>query len=197
MPNTNIKTIASWAVVIIIVVGSAWYVFSGSPKGNGGVSPVATTTASTQQGTNTPSHSYTVKSGSTTQRIVAPVSASAKIIGVTTLSYLFGLKQPLVCSVRTTGTSVQRSGTMYIADGEMRANFTSSSMIDDGTYLYAWQSDASKGLKLLAASSVSGSAIASNGGFDLSTILSFACNPWAKNPSVFVPPTSVSFSNSL
>ena len=87
----------------------------------------------------------------------------------------------------------------------MRGNFTSTingiltntSMIHDGEYLYAWTSGASKGLKLPAASSVSGSAIASNGGFDLSTDLSFACNPWTENTSVFTPPASISFSNTL
>ncbi len=185
----------------VIVAASAWYVFSRNPNGSGGNPPVATTTPTSLpalQGKSMPAPVPATKSGSgTAQRTTVPAPAPAKASGVTPLSYIFSLKQSLVCSIRTTGTSIQRSGTMYIADGEMRANFTSSSMIDDGTYLYVWQGGASKGLKLLAASSASGSAIASNGGFDPSTPLSFACNSWTKNASLFTPPASVSFSNSL
>ncbi len=84
---------------------------------------------------------------------------------------------------------------MYVADGEMRVNFAHTSMIDDGAYFYAWTDGASQGLKLLAASSASGSAIAANGGFDPASNISFACNPWTANMSVFVPPASISFSN--
>lgn len=194
--NTN-QTIV-WAVVAIVALGSLWYVFSSNLSGSGTGSPVATTTVSTstqtQQGANNPPPARTGQ-GSTPSK--PPTPTSAKIVGTTPISYLFDLRQPLVCSVKTTGTSVSRSGTMYVADGEMRADFTNTSMIDDGTYLYVWAKGATKGLKLLAASGASGSAIASNGGFDLITPLSFACNPWTKDASVFVPPSSVSFSNTL
>jgi hypothetical protein len=70
-------------------------------------------------------------------------------------------------------------------------------MISDGTYLYTWKSGAANGLKLLSSSSVSGSAMASNGGFDPGTSVSFECNPWAENVGIFTPPSTVTFSNSL
>ncbi|MDE1944624.1 MAG: hypothetical protein KGH97_04000 [Patescibacteria group bacterium] len=119
------------------------------------------------------------------------------MVGVTPVSYLLGLKDSLVCSIKTTGSSAQRSGTLYVADGELRADLTGATMISDGAYLYEWQKGATKGLKLPATSSVAGSAIAANGGFDLATPLSFACNPWTTDASFFTPPDSVSFSNSL
>ena len=135
-----------------------------------------------------------VKSPTKTASTPAPVPTkpTAKTAGIASLSFLLGLKQPLICSVKTM-SGPARSGTAYVAMGMARANFTSSSMIDDGTYLYAWTNGAATGLKLLAASSVSGSAIASNGGVDLATNLSFSCNPWITDTSFFVQPSSVSF----
>ncbi len=192
------KAIAGVVAGIIIVVGGAWYVFSNSPKENKVGTSVATTTTLTStpvlQRKNTFLPSSSIGKGSTMPKLVE-TPTSARIVGVTTISYLFGLKQSLVCSIKTVGTPLERSGTMYIANGEMRAYLTSTSMLDDGTYLYAWTDGASKGLKLLAASYVSGSTIATNGGFDLATTLAFACNSWAENTNVFIPPASVSFSN--
>lgn len=202
MPPTNIKNtnqLIVWAAVAIVVLVSVWYVFLSGSGGSGLGLPIATTTAptttGTQQGTNNPPPART-KQSTAPSKPVTPTSA--KVVGVTPVSYLFSLKESLACSFKTTGTSVQRSGTLYIADGAMRANLTNgATMIDDGAHIYLWGTGASKGLELLAASSVSGSAIASNGGFDLATPLSFACNPWKTDSSVFTPPSSVSFSNSL
>jgi hypothetical protein len=112
------------------------------------------------------------------------------------MGYLVSLKQPLVCTVKSTA-GYARSGTMYVADGKIRANFTGSSMINDGTHLFAWMTGAIKGIELLTSSSASGSAIATNGGIDPATDISFACNPWTVDASVFSPPSSVSFFSSL
>lgn len=184
----NNKTI-TWVVLAVAVIGGAWYLSSGS-NGGVGAPPVATTTAPTS--TSTSKATAPAKSGTVKKTVTAP----AKIAGVSTLSYLFGLKQSLVCTVKTSG-SLSHSGTMYIADAKMRANFTTSSMIDDGESLYVWMNGASKGLQLSAASSASGSAATFNGGFDPSTDITFSCGAWAKDASVFVPPSSVSFSNTL
>lgn len=174
-----------WIAVAIVVLGGAWYFFS-SPSGNQDVAPVATTT---QQGTKPTTATRPAGSG-TTQKPAVPTKAA----GVNTLSYLYSLKQPLVCAV-TVGTTVKRSGTMYIADAKMRVNFSATSMIDDGSYLYVWTKGATKGLKLSSVSSVSGSAIAANGGFDPANPFSFSCNSWTKDANVFSPPTSITFSN--
>lgn len=187
--------IIAGAIVVAIVLGGAWVFFGSSSGGNGNVPSTATTTL---QASTTPQ-----KTAQTTYRAPAKSPAwhpvqkppvAAKISGITPLAYLFSLRQPLLCAIQTTD-SYRRSGTMYIADGKMRVNFPHTSMIDDGMYFYVWTDGASQGLKLLAASSASGSAIASNGGFDPATNISFACNPWTANMSVFAPPASVSFSN--
>lgn len=181
---------AVWIVIALAVVGAAWYyvaetVLSGTSAG----SPVATTTAPT---------ATTTQAVKTTSKAVTPrpTATTAKVAGVNTMAYLLDLKEPLVCSVKTT-TGYARSGTMYVAGGKIRANFANSSMINDGTHLFAWMTGAIKGIELLSSSSVSGSAIATNGGIDPTTDISFACNPWAVDASVFTPPASVSFFSSL
>jgi hypothetical protein len=186
-----------WAVFAIVVLGGVWYLSSRPQEAAETVSPAAPTTelvgTSTEQTTTTTTtKTTTTPVRTTTTKTVAP----AKVTGVGPLSYLFGLKQALVCNV-STKTGVKRSGTMYVAEGKMRVNFGTSAMIDDGAYLYAWTSGASKGLKLLASGSASGSAIAMSGGFDPAYDLSYSCNPWTVNEGLFVPPASISFSNTL
>ena len=177
-----------WAVGVVIVLGAVWYLSAGTS----GWSDQGTYTAPTSStGTTTKPPA----SGTTKPTAPKPTPTTAKMVGVNTLAYLFNLKQPLVCAIKPSAL-VKRTGTMYIANGQMRANFTTTSMIDDGAFLYAWTNGATTGLKLTAGSSVSGSAIASKGGFDLVNDISYACNPWTVDASVFTPPSSISFSDS-
>ena len=184
--NMNTQTVVG-IVIAVIALGGVWYLASNSTGGNTGT--VATTTpfiptVTTASKQTTPKPSTPV----TTQ----PTKTTAQTVGVGSLSYLLGLRQSLVCSVKTTAGTL-RSGTLYVSAGMARANLVGSSMIHDGTYLYAWMTGATTGTKLLAASSVSGSAIVSKGGVDPTANLSYACNPWTADTSIFVPPTSVSF----
>ena len=186
MPN---KTLL-WVLALVIVFAGGWYYFM--------IAPAAVTQSPNATSTPTAATSVsntTTKTGAATTT-KKPTKTTSKIVGIGTIPYLISLKQPLICSIKTT-TGYSRSGTLYVANGKVRGNFVSSSMIDDGTHLYAWMTGAIKGLVLLAASSASGSAIASNGGIDLATDISFACNPWTVTASVFVPPASISFFNSL
>lgn len=200
-----------FVTVVIVVAGVVSYFFSNHQKINGGESSIATTTSpigtSTQQVTYKPPSSlpptkvgYPAKSAVSQKSVT---SAPNEIVGVGSVSYLLSLNQSLICTIKALSAYTKRSGTIYVAKGEMRGNFvsyingvlTSTSMVDDGKYLYVWVNNALTGLKLLAASGVSGSAIASNGGLDLAASLSFGCNPWTENPNVFVPPTAISFSS--
>ena len=187
------KKIVAGAIGAVLILSGAWIFFGSSSGGGGSTAPTATTTpqasTSPQQTTG-----YRAPAKSPAWHPVQKPPVAAKISGITPLAYLFSLKQSLLCAIQTTD-SYKRSGTMYVADGKMRVNFARTSMIDDGMYFYAWTDGAAQGLRLLAASSASGSAIAGSGGFDPASNISFACNPWTANMSVFVPPASVSFSN--
>ena len=192
----NTKTIVGVIVGVAILAAGLGYLASNAMRGNTAV-VTATTTPTTASSTTfaatlakvVPKKITTTKSSYTPTE---PTKTTAKTAGIGSLQYLLGLKEPLVCSVKALN-GPSRSGTLYVAAGSARANFTNSSMIDDGNYLYAWMTGATTGTKLLAPLSVSGSAIANNGGVDPATILSFSCNPWTVNASFFVPPTSVSF----
>ena len=189
----DIKIVAG-AIGAAIILGGAWIFFGSLSGGNGSGSSTATTTMQASTSPQQAAQTTRAPAKSPAWHPVQKPPVAAKISGITPLAYLFSLKQSLLCAIQTTD-SYRRSGTMYVADGEMRVNFAHTSMIDDGTYFYAWTDGASQGLKLLAASSASGSAIAGNGGFDPTSNISFACNPWTANMNVFVPPASVSFSN--
>ena len=197
----------TWIFVAVLVVGVAALLII-SRFGNGQPSPASTATttaATTTEAAATSSAAVPARGTSRTTTRPAATVMAPKVAGVGPLSYLFTFKEPLVCSAKTTSPYAKRSGMVYVSGGELRGNFsgyvngvlTDTSMIDDGTYLYAWKSGALKGLQLPAASSAAGSAIATAGGIDPAAQVSYACNPWAENSSVFVPPASVSFSNSL
>lgn len=180
----NTKTIV-WALVAIVVFGGVWYLATSSMGGNVGgatatTSPTSSTVAPARQ---TTSSSYVAPK---------PVKTAAKTAGIAPLTSLMSMKQALLCSFKTM-SGVARSGTLYVAPGLARLNLSTASMIDDGTYLYVWTKGVTTGTKLLAASSVSGSAVTSKGGVDPAADLSFSCNLWTVDGSVFLPPASVSF----
>ncbi len=208
MKNIKISNEAIVWVVVAVGIGVGIWLLLVSPSAEwGGSVPVASSTP--QMGTTSapvaaaPDALAPVRSAPVKKPSAPSVTLPAKVVGNNSIPYLLGLKEPFICTIETTNLSVRRSGTMYVADGKMRVDFsgyanglfTKTSMIDDGKYLYVWADGASTGLKLLAASSASGSAIASHGGIDLATPFTFACASWATDARVFAPPTSVSFSN--
>jgi hypothetical protein len=198
-------------VGVMVVLGGVWYFFTHQSQSTVVITPpVATTTEAVATSTApvpqpvaiTHKTNVTTKAPAPKPVGLAPEAVPPTVAGVNTVSYLFGLKQSLFCNIKTSNSN-KLSGTLYVANDEMRGDFTSiingistnTSMIDDGNYLYVWKSGTPTGLKLLSASSVSGSAIANNGGIDLATNITFACNPWIENATFFAPPSSVTFSN--
>lgn len=131
------------------------------------------------------------------------VSAPVEVTGIGSLNYLMGLGSNLTCSVSTIGPTLRRSGTAYLSGSLARVSLNtavgnstfSSAMIDAGGYLYVWAQGGTHGIKLLAASGASGSAAVSYGGVDPSQTLSYSCNLWKTDASLFVPPQSIAFTD--
>ena len=131
------------------------------------------------------------------------VSAPVTVAGVGTLDNLLTYKSDLTCAVTTLGTALPRTGTVYLSDGDLRGDFNitvdgrslHSSMIDAGGYLYAWMDAGTHGVRLLAASSVSGSAIVSYGGVNPVQEISYSCNLWKAGHTQFAPPSSIAFTD--
>lgn len=196
------KTIAG-IVIAVLALGGAWYLFTtqAAKLRNEISAPVATTTPTAAA----PAQKQIAPKPTRTPSASKPVaSTGAATGGVGSITSLLALKQSLSCDIETINPIVKRSGTLYVDSGRVRGDFityidgnkVSTSMIDDGTSLYAWTSGSATGLKLPAALSASGSAIASHGGIDLAATFNYSCNPWAANASLFIPPASITFSTS-
>lgn len=181
-----------------MIIGGIWYIATDVPERSIEETAATTTPAAALKipsaPTPTPVKSSTPVKPATTQP--SPV----KVSGYNSISSLLTQKEPLVCTIKA--PSLNRSGTVYVAGGKMRINLKSLlngvtvnvSMINDGSSLYVWKNGASTGLKLSAVLSVSGSAAASHGGIDPATEVSFSCNAWGVDASVFTPPSAVTFS---
>lgn len=178
----NTQTIV-WIILAAVIIGGIWLILATPADNTATGSETETATSSTSGGV-----------GQTPQGFASPptVQTSTTTTGVGSLNYLLSLKTPLVCSVKTK-TGITRSGTLYVAGGMARVNFSNSTMINDGTSLYAWRTGATSGTKLPASVGASGSSIATKGGVDPSANLSYLCGPWQADARLFIPPTGVTF----
>lgn len=196
-----------WSVIVgLLLVCLLLAISSPSGKKNLAKDLVATTTLMVATTTSAMSPAIkTIPMQTGTARITTNAAAPAKVAGYNSASYLLGRKESLVCTISEINpyTKAKRTGTMYVASGELRANFSGyingvpvkSSMINDAKFLYVWTDGVTTGLKLSAVSSASGSTIASHGGIDLTTPFSFSCGSWVVDKNYFIAPSSVTFSN--
>ncbi len=133
------------------------------------------------------------------------VSALVTVAGVGTLNNLIALKSDLTCAISTLGSPLARTGTVYLSEGNLRGDFATtidgrtleSSMLETGGYLYAWMAIGTHGVRLLAASTASGSAVVSYGGINPTQELSYSCNLWKADASRFAPPANIAFTDTL
>ncbi|MGB4076152.1 MAG: hypothetical protein WBK28_00410 [Minisyncoccia bacterium] len=104
------------------------------------------------------------------------------------------------CSIQTTIENAASEGTTYIADGKIRADFTSSingaimtsHMIQADGYIYTWSDSLPQGMKLPIPSS-NDPAVSEAVAFDYSQQVDYDCAPWVKDDAKFAPPAEVSF----
>ena len=206
--NTRLSQnqIAALAIIIVVIGGGAWY-FSTAHRAPQAATPLATPSPPAAATTSpTPATKSAAPARPTRPRTPQPARTEPVVIsGYSSISYLLSLKQSLSCTVDAVAAGARRTGTIYVAGGKMRGDFSGlvngvaakTSMIDNGTRVYVWTDGATTGLELLAASSVNGSVIASHGGIALSSDFSFACSRWTEDQNLFVPPPSVTFSNTF
>jgi hypothetical protein len=111
-------------------------------------------------------------------------------------------------SVRCTFTyeapNSSSTGEVFVADGKVRGNFkvnvTSPAagtfdafMIADGEMSWVWTSAMPQGFKVPVADE--GAPAPTGEGIDYNQDLDYSCAPWATDPSVFVPPADIAFSD--
>jgi len=123
----------------------------------------------------------------------------------TTIKDLMASGSPQKCSVSYTVNDTQNQGTVYVAGGKSRLDFSfqvngnvkSSSMINDGQFTYAWIDGMSVGYKMAIQKDAT-STNAFGGDKSIQSIdpnlkYQFSCSGWTVDSSKFVPPSSVSF----
>lgn len=99
-------------------------------------------------------------------------------------------------------------GTMYIANGKMSGDFTLTSlegeltrgrMINDGAYTYTWDDATKTGMKIAMTESLEKAgedAIANNPQvFEMDKKTDYRCRLWVADPTRFIPPTDVQFTD--
>lgn len=99
------------------------------------------------------------------------------------------------------------SGTVYMNAGKVRGDYTleaegatlqSHMIVENNTTLYMWQEGQKTGLKMTfdaTAESNSASETTPAGQDTLDNPVSYECSPWTADASLFVPPSTVSFSS--
>lgn len=114
------------------------------------------------------------------------------------------------CTVSYTGNQAGTSGTTYVSGKKVRADFTVktsdgketvSHMIQDGTYAYIWTANSTVGtkMKVEAVENTDKTAAApsqpQSQAVDLNQKVNMKCSDWRVDESVFVPPTTVKFTD--
>jgi hypothetical protein len=99
-------------------------------------------------------------------------------------------------------TSVE--GTVYVANGKMRGDFSSTSeqikvnghMIADGEYSYVWSDLDNQGIKMLIDQQESSNAPTDTNTQtpDINQSYTFNCQGWTQDNTMFVPPSNITFS---
>lgn len=108
------------------------------------------------------------------------------------------------CTFGSEGTGFSSSGTSYVSQGKMRADFTSkieqlkqtvdSHMIQDGGFVYVWTSLAPQGFKAKTTLGTKDSATQFNAqGVNIDQKYAYNCTPWTVDGSLFDLPTGVTF----
>ncbi len=124
------------------------------------------------------------------------------------LKDLLGMTAAQKCTFSNKTDNMESSGTVYVAGGKMRGDFTSvvsgkttsSHMIVDGTTNYTWMEGEKTGYKMTfdpsdvaAQPSVGSAGSAQSQAPDLSQQGNYSCSGWIAESSSFTPPDDVKF----
>ncbi|HYF13313.1 MAG TPA: hypothetical protein VD928_03395 [Candidatus Paceibacterota bacterium] len=118
----------------------------------------------------------------------------------TTLRDLITSATPQRCTFQTATAQTSSSGTTYIANGQMRGDFTStangqtlhSHMIVRGGESYIWTDEMEQGYKL-SFDTLSAQGSQATQWFDPNQRTDYECTPWSVDQSMFTLPQGVTF----
>lgn len=109
--------------------------------------------------------------------------------------------QSYKCTIQTTVQGVEVNGVVYVANKNIRGDFSSSipmygavqgHMIADSTAVYVWSSVVPQGYKFVR-TETGGSATVAGQTLDFNQTYSYKCAPAQADASLFVVPTNITF----
>ena len=124
--------------------------------------------------------------------------------GEMSLKALAAAGRPVSCTFADKGTDSESTGTVFVANGKVRADFNSTTsaggqntiqghMISDGQFSYVWTSLSTTGLKM-SATGTAGQSSNSGASIDQDKKLNYTCQPWPADSSQFDLPKGITFS---
>ncbi len=121
--------------------------------------------------------------------------------GAGTFAEIIGRAGSWQCDVKTNVQEAPSEGTAYIADGKVRADFTSvvsgqtfvSHMISADGYVYTWSDAYPQGVKMPMPELSEEPAQGSTAGLSYHSQVDYDCAIWGKDETKFVPPSTVTF----
>ncbi len=132
--------------------------------------------------------------------VAEPIPKVPQVSAATSLRGLLDEKKNLECVYKDTGEGAEIAGMIYLNQGKMAADFTTSgtaagnvksSIIFDGTNFYVWSSAlATIGIKVPAEQFEKSGAMKS---LSLDEQKAYDCKDWTPVPAKFVPPKTVTF----
>ena len=183
------KNIIIGAIILLIVVIGGWYLWS---QNNGSTAGAAAVTATTTEST-----------AGTDVGAVAPVGT-----GTGPLQNVFSRGGNYTCTFSTVSTAAgsgsNSSGTIYVAGGKTRGEFSATSntgtmtlvhIIRTSTENYTWIEGQPTGIETAITPTTATRINPAGAGFsdDALASVSWDCHPWVPDPKQFVPPTLITF----
>lgn len=177
----NIKLVAL-AIAVCVIAGGAFYFFSSK---NGDTSDVNKQTGE-----------------KVTEGAFAPAMDN-NLNGTGSFKNLIGMGKSVQCSISYKPATAEGAydGSIYVSGGKMRGTFSmtmngsamETNMIMDGTTGYTWSKSPMGETAVKFAIDSNTEKTSGDKQFDVNQDVSYRCQNWAPDASVFVPPTDLKF----
>ena len=118
-----------------------------------------------------------------------------------TLKDLIASKNPTQCTYSTDAGSTKISGVVYVANGKVRGDFTTTAgktvitghMATDAKYVYTWTDGSKQGYKFATDTLTGAKTDANTQKPDFNQKFKYSCSPWSLDSKMMQLPTDVTF----
>lgn len=137
-----------------------------------------------------------------TSTVEANLTADVNVNQNMSIKGLLGLGKTLKCTFSDATSTAATEGTVYIANGKFRGDFSSkasggaavkSYMISDGQDAYVWSDAMKQGFKMKMTADAKTSTNTNTQAPDINKEMKYNCMPWTVNEAVFSAPANVTF----